>query len=429
MTCEGLEKLQKKIIIGHLLLILFLLPSVSRSKANVSEKIQTLTETLQKEPNNILASFNLAVLYHKEKKYKSAAKYYKKVISSPSPLALVANYYMAKIFVAHNKPQRAKYYINKINITRLPKKLKAKVLDLKNTLYLRESPKAEITDEDNVSGSLSLAFGYNDNPEYTGSNDATTEASSDGQTDYAAALNYLVSQGSSHDIELSSDISGRSYFEFSNANYASYSLSAQLQSYISKFRIKLQPLVSHEIYGGEGFSNNAGGVFELTRRLGGSYLSAGYSYVDSHILDEDNFFYLEGDTTETYLQWNSSFGQSYLFLTYKWQMNNYADTDDITSSYDAHIVTLSYRYLFTQSNIDFSTTYEMRNYDFDVTEQDSREDNRLYLSFYYSYNLTTDCSLYGGGNFVLNDSNFDETTSDDKNYSQFNTSVGLKYYL
>ena len=384
----------------------------------------------KKQPNSRLNTFNLAVAYHKVKLYQKALPLYKKIIESKSKLKPIALYYSAKILQIENKDAEVKNLLSQIDIKSLPKNLKKRVLLFKNQFFAEELlSKQKTKSQKKWNGSFGMGYGANTNPQYIAADDTNEEESTEGQTSFDIYANYFADHSDVHDFNIYFSSYGKIYSESSDSNYDSYAIGAPINYYLGSFRLQLKPTFTFDRYSGESFSNTTSGTLDFTYKYNSSYFSIGYTYDDIDILDEDNYFYLEGNASDIYFKWRYVNPKYSLSITETILDNNYQDSDTVSPSYEGLRTSIYFRYLFEESETSLSAYYETREYSFDVTENDTRKDSKITLGFYYGYFLNQNWTLSFDLTWIDNNSNFDSNNTDNKNYQQTSGSLGLKYYF
>lgn len=391
---------------------------------------------IENDPKDMLAHFNLGVSYHKDKQFERAIYHYKRVIKSKSGLRPIALYYISKIYKERGNIKKAKKAISYINLYKLPEKFRDRISNYKSELLVipdqtiqaeeNQLIKTKNEDENRLSGSATLSFGYNSNPQFISADDTTNTEESDGQMNFGLNLNYLAIIGETYDWGISYGGSGRAYNESSDSNFQTHAVNLPLNLYTKKYRFQIQPSFTFQTFSGRAFASLTSGSFEVKRKFDVGYLSLGLLYDSINNLNDD-YFYLDGQMIGPYVQWQHVWLKSFLYITYGYFDNQYQDSDTVSPSYKSQNVQVSYTHNLKRWAWTLSVGNEMRTYSFDVTENDTRKDNRIWGSTSLAYSVSQSTQVFVNLSFNNNDSNFDQNNSEDKNYQQLSSNLGLNW--
>ena len=392
--------------------------------AQSNDPIFVWQQKYKEDPKQFLNVFNLAVSYQKANKYKEAIYYYRKAVKIESKLQPVAYYYLSKAYLSLDKKELAKKAIQQISIEKLPPNFKKKTIAFKNSLFVEEVLSQQ--QEDSFWGNLKLGYGFNSNPQFISADDTTDDVDSDSQLLALLNLKWQASKGSRHDFSLGYNGSSQSYGNNSQSNFTYHNLSAPLNFYWSQWRLQFSPSYSYQTFGGQAFSSIVTGAMEIKRKLSSSYLSLGTSFDSIDTLNDD-YFYLTGQTIGAYLRWQKQWSKTFISSTYSFGDNQYQDSDTVSPSFIAHSINFYISQRFNSWAWSWSITGQTRAYSFDVTEDDTRKDQRFWSTLSLNYLFNAHWSLFLDLYTINNNSNFDATTSSDRNFNQFSATTGFNW--
>lgn len=406
------------------LTLLFLACSTSFISTVFAQNLDIKSERIwrtkvRKDPKNPVARFNLAVTYHKNKKYRKALVHYAKVIKSGSSLAPVCFYYMARIFKEQKKIAKAKKAVDKIDIKKVPANLRKRVLLFKNGLYIAVIPEEpdtkpeEPVEEKKFSIYWDLAGGTNNNPAY-----ANSFSESDTQLAGKVYLGYLISASNHYEIKANYAFNGTFYGDNSDSDSTYHNVTLPSSYYFGDNRLRLTPEYTIDTYTAETYSYSPGASFDYSRKLGTYYATLYFQYVKTEVADDDND-YLNGNYGKAKASVRKRWQSSDLTLGVTFSDYNYDDTDDVISSYTAPAVDISLGYYLGQWDFSLYSIYEKRAY---ATDSDSfdREDTRILTAATAGWTYKPWLRLYFSATYSSNSSN-----DSDNNYHQTSLLAGF----
>ena len=395
----------------------------AQAEAENRKSISYWIEKVKKDPGNGLHLFNLAVAYHRKKRYDKALKYYARTIRSNSRLRPAALLYMAYVLEAKKDYAKARNILNRIRIAKLPQRLKSKVERLRLKLDERDSEdfgtssaeeeQEQSQEEKRFLAYWDIAIGKNDNPDYETSFDG-----SDLQYQGKLYLAYQIWAAEEWEWRGDYNFYATAYKDSSDSNTNYHTATLPLSYYFSETRIRLTPEYVIDTLDGSTFSNTSYGSLEVTQKIDSSYLGLFYQYLDSNVKDDDNS-YLNGFAQIAKLNYNlqretSDIGASLSYSDYRYQ-----DSDDVIATYFAPSIDLSYTHYSGDWDYSGYFNYERRSYKADSSSF-LRKDNKHQASLTAGKTFNSWTRFYLSLSYAYNESN-----DDDNDYKQFVYLLGL----
>lgn len=373
-----------------------------------------------KEASSFLPLFNKAVSLHQKEEYRAALKIYKRVLPHSKSMRPVVLYYMAQAYKHLGKEKVVLRILKLLSSGELPKNLRKRVDGFAEAL------KGEPPVGSPWWGAVQLSGGSNSNPEFLASDSVSEESEGQAQYDLQGQLGYEWSLTEKKTLSIYSRFQERLFQESDDSNYGTYQLASDYEWFLAGLQWVLTPDYTFLTYGGDTFSHNHGLQLRGSYSMGSTLWTMSSRWEDSHVEDED-FSYLEGTLLENYLQGWLSFGRvSYLgrvtFGDYR-----YTDNVNVSPSFESLRFLLQGAYQSGENVYTLGLIHELRSYLFDATENKSREDIRWTFYASVEWSLNDRWSWRGQVQWMENQSNFDETSSQDKNFQQFSVLTGPRY--
>ena len=403
----------------------FIISFPTLSFASEKKSLEYWLNEYKKNPTNNLALFNIGVSYQLINNNILALKTYKKLISKGSPLTPIAYYYISQIYLEEGDAESARIAINKIDINKLPPKTKNRILAFKNSLF---TDNTEVERNSSWSGNFKAGLGMNSNPQFISNDDTSNSIEQDEQVMLLANINYESFAGNNYDLDFNYQGNLYSFNEKSESSFSTNSIGTQLSFYTPSIRFMISPNYTFQSFGGKAFSSIYSATSELKVKLWSNYFAIGISY-DSIDISNDDYFYLSGQSLKPYSNFQFNLYGLFMNLRYQRQNNNFQDSDTVSPSFTADTFNLSIYKKIQSWSFNIYSQFQDRVYNYDITEGMTREDQRWIYGLELNYFITSSWSLFASGFLINNSSNFDQNTSDDKNYNQLSVITGIHYGL
>lgn len=398
-------------------------------------------ESLKKEtvsnPQNALAFFNLAVSYHKNKKWNAAVAAYDRVVELKSPLAPVALYYKALIYYDHWRFTPAKAILAEIQTEGLPINISQMVADLKTkiseqdyddesnaSLLIEDAPGQDKPNEKHFTGYFDASIGYNSNPYAGNSSPLPYTPMADTTEQLRAGVDFLMSYSQKTDLRLDYDFNGSFFSKQAGDNYYYHLLSLPFAYYYKKIRLKFTPNYFADNYGGDNYSIYYGAAIESTLHSGDTYwgatLSAGAiknqtSYDAQYSGSRQRLtLYLQKRKRNSLFDFSMAFNQI-----------NYEDDAITTRSYVSYPINLAYTRNFNSLEVALTLGQETKSFPKATLMTAQRTDNRYIFDLRAGYYFTRWYQLYVDFAYLNNISTFDSAATGYYSFQQTKAVGGI----